>query len=223
MFERFTEQARQVVVRAQREARALKHDHIGTEHILLGLLGDDGGLAGRALKRLDVTAERVRAEVVRFAGSGGRAARRQVPFTPRAKKVLELALREALSLRDNYIGTEHILLGLVREKDGLGARILVDLDADCEKVRAGVIGMLCGPGRPAHRANSPAPPVQRVTEDPAGAALPDLGAESDEALEDLVGELTEHERAVSHERRILHAKIDVLRAELVNRRRGRDT
>src|ERR687890_567112 len=121
MFERFTERARQVVVLAQEEARTLKHNYIGTEHILLGLLREEEGLAARVLESLDITVERVRAQVVRIVGSGEEVTSGQIPFTPRAKKVLELALREALSLGHNYIGTEHILLGLVRENDGVAA------------------------------------------------------------------------------------------------------
>jgi ATP-dependent Clp protease ATP-binding subunit ClpC len=146
VFERFTERARQVVVLAQEEARTLKHNYIGTEHILLGLLREEEGLAARVLESLDITVERVRAQVVRIVGSGEEVTSGQIPFTPRAKKVLELALREALSLGHNYIGTEHILLGLVRENEGVAARILLDFDADSEKIRNEVIRMLSGPG-----------------------------------------------------------------------------
>jgi ATP-dependent Clp protease ATP-binding subunit ClpC len=147
MFERFTERARQVVVLAQEEARTLKHNYIGTEHILLGLLREEEGLAARVLESLDITVERVRGQVVRIVGSGEEVTSGQIPFTPRAKKVLELALREALSLGHNYIGTEHILLGLVRENEGVAARILLDFDADSEKIRNEVIRMLSGPSR----------------------------------------------------------------------------
>src|SRR5438874_9249445 len=146
MFERFTERARQVVVLAQEEARTLKHNYIGTEHILLGLLREEEGLAARVLESLDITVEEVRAQVARIVGSGEEVTAGQIPFTPRAKKVLELALREALSLGHNYIGTEHILLGLVRENEGVAARILLDFDADSEKIRNEVIRMLSGPG-----------------------------------------------------------------------------
>src|ERR687884_408423 len=142
MFERFTERARQVVVLAQEEARTLKHNYIGTEHILLGLLREEEGLAARVLESLDITVERVRAQVVRIVGSGEEVTSGQIPFTPRAKKVLELALREALSLGHNYIGTEHILLGLVRENEGVAARILLDFDADAEKIRNEIIRIL---------------------------------------------------------------------------------
>ena len=147
MFERFTERARQVVVLAQEEARTLKHNYIGTEHILLGLLREEEGLAARVLDSLDITVEDVRANVARIVGQGEEVTTGQIPFTPRAKKVLELALREALSLGHNYIGTEHILLGLVRENEGVAARILLDFDADAEKIRNEIIRMLSGPGR----------------------------------------------------------------------------
>jgi len=147
LFERFTERARQLVVLAQDEARALKHNYIGTEHILLGLLREEEGLAARVLESLDITVEEVRAQVARIVGQGDEVTTGQIPFTPRAKKVLELALREALSLGHNYIGTEHILLGLVRENEGVAARILLDFDADAEKIRNEIIRMLSGPGR----------------------------------------------------------------------------
>src|SRR5215467_11020694 len=147
VFERFTERARQVVVLAQDEARALKHNYIGTEHILLGLLREEEGLAARVLESLDITVEEVRAQVARIVGQGDEVTTGQIPFSPRAKKVLELALREALSLGHNYIGTEHILLGLVRENEGVAARILLDFDADAEKIRNEIIRMLSGPGR----------------------------------------------------------------------------
>ncbi len=146
MFERFTERARQVVVLAQEEARGIKHDYIGTEHILLGLLREEEGLAARVLESLDITLERVRVQVVRLVGTGEEVTAGQIPFTPRAKKVLELALREALSLGHNFIGTEHILLGIVRENEGVAARILLDFDADSEKIRNEVIRMLSDPG-----------------------------------------------------------------------------
>jgi ATP-dependent Clp protease ATP-binding subunit ClpC len=145
MFERFTERARQVVVLAQEEARTLKHNYIGTEHILLGLLREEEGLAARVLEGLEITVEEVRNQVIRIVGAGEEVTSGQIPFTPRAKKVLELALREALSLGHNYIGTEHILLGLVRENEGVAARILADFDADSEKIRNEIIRMLSGP------------------------------------------------------------------------------
>ena len=131
-----------MVVLAQEEARGLKHNYIGTEHILLGLLREEEGLAARVLESFDVTLERVRDQIVRIVGSGEEATEGQVPFTPRTKKVLELALRESLSLGQMSVGTEHILLGLVREGEGVAARILVDLDADLQKIRNEVIRML---------------------------------------------------------------------------------
>jgi hypothetical protein len=145
VFERFTERARQVVVLAQEEARTLKHNYIGTEHILLGLIRENEGLAARVLESLGITVERVRAQVVRIVGSGEEVASGQIPFTPRAKKVLDRALREALSLGHNHIGTEHILLGLVRDDEGVAVRILLDLDADSEKIRGQVVRMLSSP------------------------------------------------------------------------------
>ena len=144
VFERFTERARQVVVLAQEEARTLKHNYIGTEHLLLGLLREQQGIPAHVLESLDVTLERVRAQVVRIVGAGEEVTDGQVPFTPRAKKVLEMALREALELHHNYIGTEHILLGLTRENEGVAARILLDFDADPETIRHAVIRTLSG-------------------------------------------------------------------------------
>jgi ATP-dependent Clp protease ATP-binding subunit ClpC len=145
MFERFTERARQVVVLAQAEARALKHNYIGTEHLLLGLLREEEGLASRVLRELGVTLEEVRAQVARIVGQGDELTTGQIPFTPRAKKVMELSLREALSLNHNYIGTEHILLGIVRENEGVAVRILLDLGVDAERIRDEVIRLLGGP------------------------------------------------------------------------------
>jgi ATP-dependent Clp protease ATP-binding subunit ClpA len=144
VFERFTERARQVVVLAQDEARALKHNYIGTEHILLGLLRQEKGLAARVLESLGVTVEEVRYRVARMIGQGDEVTQGEIPFTPRAKKVLELSLREAKALQHGYIGTEHILLGIVRENEGVAARILVDFDADAATIRGEVIRMLSG-------------------------------------------------------------------------------
>jgi ATP-dependent Clp protease ATP-binding subunit ClpC len=149
VFERFTERAKQVVVLAQEEARALKHNYIGTEHILLGLLREEEGLAARVLESLDITVDEVREQVKRLVGQGDEdIVTGQIPFTPRAKKVLELALREALALGHNYIGTEHVLLGVVRENQGVAARILLDFDADAEKIRNEIMSVLSGPGAP---------------------------------------------------------------------------
>jgi ATP-dependent Clp protease ATP-binding subunit ClpC len=146
VFQRFTERARDAVVLAQEEARALRHNYIGTEHILLGLLREEEGVAARVLESLDITLDEVRAQVARIVGQGDELTIGQIPFTPRAKKVLELALREALSLGHNYIGTEHILLGLVRENEGVAARILLDFDADAEKIRNEIIRVLSSLG-----------------------------------------------------------------------------
>src|SRR6187399_2456385 len=197
MFERFTERARQVVVLAQEEARTLKHNYIGTEHILLGLLREEEGLAARVLESLDITVERVRAQVVRIVGSGEEVTSGQIPFTPRAKKVLELALREALSLGHNYIGTEHILLGLVRENEGVAARILLDFDADSEKIRNEVIRMLSGPGGRQGRAGAGAGAQGEGKKsskllDQFGRNLTKLAAEG--KLDPVVGRETEIER-----------------------------
>jgi ATP-dependent Clp protease ATP-binding subunit ClpC len=196
VFERFTERARQVVVLAQEEARILKHNYIGTEHILLGLLREEEGLAARVLESLDITVERVRAQVVRIVGSGEEVTSGQIPFTPRAKKVLELALREALSLGHNYIGTEHILLGLVRENEGVAARILLDFDADSEKIRNEVIRMLSGPGgrqgRAAGQGQQGEGKKSSKLLDQFGRNLTKLAAES--KLDPVVGRETEIER-----------------------------
>jgi ClpA/ClpB-like protein len=142
VFERFTERARKAVVLAQEEARSLKHDYIGTEHLLLGLLRVEEGMAARVLATLAITVDAVRAQVAQMIGEGDEAMHGQIPFTPRAKKVLELSLREALAVGHNYIGTEHILLGLVRENDGVAARIMLELGADAERVRAAVLAEL---------------------------------------------------------------------------------
>src|SRR3954453_17176257 len=146
MFERFTDEARRVVELAQHEARDLRHGYIGTEHLLLGLLAEETGTAAQVLASYDVTLADARRFICERVGVGDQVVTGQLPFTPSAKKVLELGLREALSLGHNYIGTEHILLGLVRENEGVAARILLDFDADSEKIRNEVIRMLSGPG-----------------------------------------------------------------------------
>jgi ATP-dependent Clp protease ATP-binding subunit ClpC len=130
MFERFTDRARRVLVLAQEEARQLNHSFIGTEHILLGLIHEGEGVAAKVMESLGVTLEEVRARVDEMIGPAGAAAIASPPFTPRAKKVLELSLREALQLGHNYIGTEHLLLGIVREGEGVAAQVLVSLGAD---------------------------------------------------------------------------------------------
>ncbi len=135
MFERFTHRARKVVTCAQDEARRLRHDYIGTEHLLAGLLAEEDGIGAEALNHAGVELESVREKIESIAGKGEGEAEQPAPFTPRSKKVLELSLREALQLRHNYIGTEHILLGLLRENEGVAARILSDLGVDPDKVR----------------------------------------------------------------------------------------
>ncbi|GAA6524852.1 ATP-dependent Clp protease ATP-binding subunit [Intrasporangium sp. DVR] len=144
MFERFTDRARRVVVLAQEEARLLNHNYIGTEHILLGLIHEGEGVAAKALESLDISLEAVRAQVQEIIGQGQQAPTGHIPFTPRAKKVLEYSLREALQLGHSYIGTEHILLGLIREGEGVAAQVLVKLGAELNKVRQQVIQLLSG-------------------------------------------------------------------------------
>ena len=139
MFERFNDRGRMVVVLAQQEARTLRHNYIGTEHLLLGLLRE-GGAAAPVFERFDVTTEEVQAQVARIIGQGDEVTTGQIPFTPRAKKVLELSLREALDSGDNYIRPEHILLGLLREGEGVAARILMDF-AQLEEIRAAALGV----------------------------------------------------------------------------------
>ena len=146
MFERFTDRARRVVVLAQEEARMLNHAHIGTEHLLLGLVHEGQGVAARALEALGISLEAVRREVEEIIGRGERPASGHIPFTPRAKKVLELALRESNQLGHEYIGTEHILLGLLREGEGVAAQVLVKMGTDLNRVRQQVIELLHGHG-----------------------------------------------------------------------------
>jgi ATP-dependent Clp protease ATP-binding subunit ClpA len=144
MFERFTDRARRVVVLAQEEARLLNHNYIGTEHILLGLIHEGEGVAAQALKGLGISLEAVRDQVEEIIGQGQEAPSGHIPFTPRAKKVLELSLREALQLQHSYIGTEHMLLGLIREGEGVAAQVLVRLGADLSRVRQQVIQLVHG-------------------------------------------------------------------------------
>ena len=144
MFERFTDRARRVVVLAQEEARMLNHNYIGTEHILLGLIHEGEGVAAKSLESLGISLDSVREQVQEIIGQGQQAPSGHIPFTPRAKKVLELSLREALQLGHNYIGTEHILLGLIREGEGVAAQVLVKLGADLNRVRQQVLQLLSG-------------------------------------------------------------------------------
>jgi ATP-dependent Clp protease ATP-binding subunit ClpC len=144
VFERFTDRARHVVVYAQEEARMLNHDYIGTEHILLGLIHEGEGVAARALEEMGISLDAARARVEELIGQGPEPPTGHIPFTPRGKKVLELSLREALQMGHTYIGTEHILLGLVREGEGVGAQVLRELGADVDRVRQIVIQLLEG-------------------------------------------------------------------------------
>ena len=144
MFERFTDRARRVVVLAQEEARMLNHNYIGTEHLLLGLIHEGNGVAATALESLGISLDAVRQQVEEIIGQGQQAPSGHIPFTPRAKKVLELSLREATQLGQDHIGTEHILLGLIREGDGVAAQVLVKLGADLNRVRQQVIQLVHG-------------------------------------------------------------------------------
>ena len=157
MFERFTDRARRVIVLAQEEARMLNHNYIGTEHILLGLIHEGEGVAAEALESLGISLDAVRQQVEEIIGQGQEAPSGHIPFTPRAKKVLELSLRESLQLGHNYIGTEHILLGLIREGDGVAAQVLVRLGADLNLVRHQVIQLIA---RRPLREGAPGPEVQ---------------------------------------------------------------
>ena len=202
MFERFTERARQVIVLAQEEARMLRHNYIGTEHLLLGLLREADGVAARVLGTLEVSLEEVRGEVTRIVGEGDHESQGQIPFTPRAKKVLELALREALSLGHNYIGTEHILLGLMRESEGVAARILNDLDVDADRARQEVMRVLSGPSRRPQRGTAaPSEPIEGGKERKSSKVLDQFGrnltkyAEEDR-LDPVIGRETEIQRVM---------------------------
>jgi len=165
MFERFTDRARRVVVLAQEEARALNHNYIGTEHILLGLIREGEGVAAKALESMGISREAVRSEVEDIIGKGSQPPSGYIPFTPRAKKVLELSLREALQLGHKYIGTEHILLGLIREGEGVAAQVLVKLGADLPRVRQQVIQLLSGYEGQGDESEEPG------TSEPAGAGV----------------------------------------------------
>jgi hypothetical protein len=142
VFKRFSSQARQAVVLGQDEARRMHHDHMGTEHLLLGLLAESEGTAAQALQQADITLDAARAEIVEIVRPGQETPRGHIPFTPRAKKVLELALRESLQLHHKFLGTEHLLLGLIRERDGVASQVLVKLGTDLSQLRASVLALL---------------------------------------------------------------------------------
>ncbi len=201
MFERFTDRARRVVVLAQEEARLLNHNYIGTEHILLGLIHEGEGVAAKALESLGISLEAVRAQVEEIIGHGGQAPSGHIPFTPRAKKVLELSLREALQLGHNYIGTEHILLGLIREGEGVAAQVLVKLGADLSRVRQQVIQLLSGyagskeaGGAPTGGGSTESAPSGSLVLDQFGRNLTQLAREK--KLDPVIGRSREIERVM---------------------------
>src|SRR6056300_207668 len=197
MFERFTDRARRVVVLAQEEARRLNHNYIGTEHILLGLIQEGEGHAAKALEELNINIESVRSEVVEIIGEGQQSPSGHIPFTPRAKKVLELSLREALQLGHSYIGTEHLLLGLIREGEGVAAQVLTKLGADTNKVRQQVIQLLSGyQGKEAVSVGGEVAPPQKGSQvlDQYGRNLSQAAAEG--KLDPVIGREREIERVM---------------------------
>ncbi|HLT96902.1 MAG TPA: ATP-dependent Clp protease ATP-binding subunit [Acidimicrobiia bacterium] len=205
MFERFTDRARRVVVLAQEEARLLNHNYIGTEHILLGLLNEGEGIAAKAMESLGIGLDSVRDEVVKIIGPGQQAPTGHIPFTPRAKKVLELSLREALQLGHNYIGTEHLLLGLIREGEGVAAQVLQQLGAELQKVRQSVIQLLSGPGsseeQPSGASGSPAGSGGRESSSTGSTVLDQFGRNLTQMaregkLDPVIGRSTEIDRVM---------------------------
>jgi ATP-dependent Clp protease ATP-binding subunit ClpA len=185
VFERFTDRARRVVVLAQEEARLLNHNYIGTEHILLGLAHEGQGVAAKALESLGIRLEALRSQVQEIIGQDQQGPTGHIPFTPRAKKVLELSLREAKQLGHNYIGTEHLLLGLVREGEGVAAQVLIRLGGDLSRVRQQVIGLLSGSAGGAEAAAGmrpvPMPPPEELRE--AGERLAEVRRQKEAAIE----------------------------------------
>ncbi|MFT4990552.1 MAG: ATP-dependent Clp protease ATP-binding subunit ClpC, partial [Acidimicrobiales bacterium] len=207
MFERFTDRARRVVVLAQEEARLLNHNYIGTEHILLGLIHEGEGVAAKALESLGISLEAVRNQVEEIIGQGGTSPSGHIPFTPRAKKVLELSLREALQLGHNYIGTEHILLGLIREGEGVAAQVLVKLGADLSRVRQQVIQLLSGYSGPGGQAGGDPEKAGATSggvggESPSGSLVLDQFGRNltqlarDKELDPVIGRMRETERVM---------------------------
>jgi len=205
LFERFTDRARRVVVLAQEEARLLNHNYIGTEHILLGLLNEGEGIAAKAMESLGIGLDSVRDEVVKIIGPGQQAPTGHIPFTPRAKKVLELSLREALQLGHNYIGTEHLLLGLIREGEGVAAQVLQQLGAELQKVRQSVIQLLSGPGsseeQPSGASGSPAGSGGRESSSTGSTVLDQFGRNLTQMaregkLDPVIGRSTEIDRVM---------------------------
>ncbi len=202
MFERFTDRARRVVVLAQEEARLLNHSYIGTEHILLGLIHEGEGVAAKALESLNISLEAVRAQVEEIIGQGGSSPSGHIPFTPRAKKVLELSLREALQLGHNYIGTEHILLGLIREGEGVAAQVLVKLGADLSRVRQQVIQLLSGYQGPAGKGEGTPAGAKDEPQEKGGSQILDQFGRNltqlarDNKLDPVIGRTKEMERVM---------------------------
>jgi ATP-dependent Clp protease ATP-binding subunit ClpC len=225
MFERFTDRARRVVVLAQEEARMLDHNYIGTEHILLGLIHEGEGVAATALESLGVSLEAVRQQVEEIIGQGQQAPSGHIPFTPRAKKVLELALREALQLGHHYIGTEHILLGLIREGDGVAAQVLAALGADLYGVRQQVIALLHGDaGKEKEQRPAAVTPLRATFESRVSAAEQWLGIVPDTGdLDEQIEQAREARRSAIaakdwEQAKVLHDRETELRAEKVSRR-----
>jgi ATP-dependent Clp protease ATP-binding subunit ClpC len=202
LFERFTDRARRVVVLAQEEARLLNHNYIGTEHILLGLIHEGEGVAAKALESLGISLEAVRSQVEEIIGQGGSSPSGHIPFTPRAKKVLELSLREALQLGHNYIGTEHILLGLIREGEGVAAQVLVKLGADLSRVRQQVIQLLSGYSGPGGKETAGATSGGSGEQTPSGSLVLDQFGRNltqlarDKKLDPVIGRARETERVM---------------------------
>ncbi|MBX7160881.1 MAG: ATP-dependent Clp protease ATP-binding subunit [Acidimicrobiia bacterium] len=201
MFERFTDRARRVVVLAQEEARLLNHNYIGTEHILLGLIHEGEGVAAKALESLGISLDAVRQQVEEIIGQGGSSPSGHIPFTPRAKKVLELSLREALQLGHSYIGTEHILLGLIREGEGVAAQVLVKLGADLSRVRQQVIQLLSGYSSRESQAGQPAGGSTESTSSSGSLVLDQFGRNltqlaREKKLDPVIGRDNEQERVM---------------------------
>jgi ATP-dependent Clp protease ATP-binding subunit ClpC len=225
MFERFTDRARRVVVLAQEEARMLNHNYIGTEHILLGLIHEGEGVAAKALESLGISLEAVRQQVEEIIGQGQQAPSGHIPFTPRAKKVLELSLRESRQLGHDYIGTEHILLGLIREGEGVAAQVLVKLGGDLNRVRQQVIQLLHGYRGEADPAAPAAGPRQRgLPQEIIAARLHAIGARLS-AVEQRTGtgpDTSELDQQIEQVLRDRHAAVDAQDYELAASLRDRE-
>ena len=207
MFERFTDRARRIVVLAQDEARMLNHNYIGTEHLLLGLIHEGEGVAAKALESLGISLEAVRQQVEGRIGRGQHSQSGHIPFTPRAKRVLELSLREAQRLGHNYIGTEHILLGLIREGEGVGAQVLVTLGADLDRVREAVVQLLHGYQGEKHGRRR---------------ADPDFPDDIIDRLDSIAGRLTAIERRLGIEPELVSSELGEYDAQIAGLRREKE-